>query len=60
MSLPPNPERPNNAKTCAEAMARLLEAEQGSPLVSRQQNAEILEQARAVAAKLCPEYRTQQ
>ena len=53
MSLPPNPERPNDAKTCAEAEARLREAELGSPLISKQENEEILEQARAVAAELC-------
>jgi hypothetical protein len=53
MSLPPNPERPNESKTCAEAEARLREAELGSPLVSKQENEKILEQARAVAAELC-------
>jgi len=55
MSLPPNPERPNEAKTCAEAQERLREAELGSPLVSKQENAAILEQARAVVARLCSE-----
>jgi hypothetical protein len=55
MSLPPNPERPNNSTTCAEAQARLREAELGSSLVSQQENAEILEKARAVVAQLCPD-----
>jgi hypothetical protein len=53
MSLPPNPERPNHSTICAEAQSRLREAELGSPLVSRHENAEFLEQARAVVARLC-------
>ena len=53
VSLPPNPERPMNATTCAEAEARLREAEAGSPLISRERNREIVAQARAQVARLC-------
>jgi hypothetical protein len=53
--LPPNPERANKSRTCAEALERLSEAERGSPLVSEQENEEILKQARAVVAQLCSE-----
>ena len=54
MSLPPDPERPMNATTCAEAQARLHEAELGSPLVPAERNEELLAQAREIVARLCP------
>jgi hypothetical protein len=57
VSLPPNPERPMNATTCAEAEARLREAEAGSPLISPQRNREIVAQARAQVARLCGDRR---
>lgn len=53
MAFPRNPERPMNATTCEEAMARLREAERGSPLVSAQTNREILAKARKIAIRLC-------
>lgn len=52
-SLPRNPERPNNSKTCEEAMQRVAEARAGSPLVSAKRNRELLREAQAVAEKLC-------
>lgn len=54
MSILPNPERPMDAKTCDEAKARLKEAEQGSPLVSKERNLELVAEARAQVERLCP------
>lgn len=52
-NVPRNPERPFNAKTCEEAMARLREAERGSPLVSKRRNTQLVAQAQAQVEKLC-------
>jgi hypothetical protein len=52
-SLPPDPERPNNSKTCEEALARVKEAGLGSPLVSAERNRELFLEALAVAERLC-------
>ncbi|MDP3899068.1 MAG: hypothetical protein Q8Q62_20540 [Mesorhizobium sp.] len=55
MSLPLNPERPMQAKTCEEARERLREAEAGSPLVSHERNLELVAEARAQVDRLCGE-----
>lgn len=54
-ALPRNPERPLSEKTCAEAKARYEEALTGSPLVSRERNAELAELARQSMIRLCGE-----
>jgi hypothetical protein len=53
ITMPPNPERPMNAKTCVEARARLEEAERGSSLVTKEKNQEVVLLARAQLARLC-------
>ena len=52
-ALPRNPERPNNSRTCEEAMQRVEEARAGSPLVSAERNRQLLAEALAVAERLC-------
>jgi hypothetical protein len=52
-ALPRNPERPNNSRTCEEAMLRLEEARAGSPLVSAERNRQLLLEAMAVVKRLC-------
>jgi hypothetical protein len=53
MALPPDPERPLAAQTCAEAQARLEEARLGSPLVSEESNLRIQQMAEAYVVSLC-------
>jgi hypothetical protein len=53
VTMPRNPERPMNAKTCIEAEARLKEAELGNPLIPKDRNDEILRQARAQYERRC-------
>jgi len=52
-AMPPDPERPNNSRTCEEAMERVREAQRGSPLVSAERNRELLQEAIKVAERLC-------
>ena len=52
-TLPVNPERPMNARTCREALDRIKEAAQGSPLLSADENRAILVAAIAQAERLC-------
>jgi len=52
--LPQNPQRPFAAQTCGAALARLAEAEEGSPLISARERAQVLQKARHQAEKLCP------
>jgi hypothetical protein len=52
-SYPPNPQRPMNAKTCEQALARLHEARLGSPIISAAENQEVLRKALEVAERLC-------
>lgn len=54
-ALPRNPERPFAEKTCGEARARYEETLRGSPLVSRERNVELAEQARQSMIRLCGE-----
>ena len=52
-SYPRNPQRPMNAKTCEQALARLHEARLGSPIISAAENREVLRRALEVAERLC-------
>lgn len=52
-ALPPDPQRPFVAQTCAEAMARHAEALAGSSLISQAENAAVLVLAGAQVARLC-------
>jgi hypothetical protein len=56
-TMPRNPERPMNARTCEEARERLREAQRGSPLVSAKRNQELVALARAQVTRLCGETR---
>lgn len=53
LALPPDPQRPFDARTCEEAMARYREAQAGSPLISDEENAEVLARARVQVYRLC-------
>jgi hypothetical protein len=50
---PPNPQRPMNPATCQEALARVQEAAEGSPLISSEENQKILGQAIERARQVC-------
>ena len=50
---PKDPQRPMNAKTCEQALARLHEARLGSPIISAVENQDVLRKALAVAERLC-------
>lgn len=52
-AVPAAPDRPLVAQTCAVAMTRLVEAQAGSPLISADEQAQILRMARADVARLC-------
>jgi hypothetical protein len=52
-SLPSNPERPMNFTTCEEALDRVQEAADGSPLVSPEENKAILQEAIRKARQIC-------
>jgi hypothetical protein len=52
-AVPPDPERPLAEQTCAEALARLAEARQGSPLISPDEQAAVLARAEADSLRLC-------
>ena len=52
-ALPPDPERPFEARTCAEARARLAEARAGNPLISAEEMAQVVARAEAQVARLC-------
>lgn len=51
--VPPNPERPMQATTCQDALVRVREAAQGSPLIDAEQNRQHLLDAVAQAERLC-------
>ncbi|MBY4892750.1 hypothetical protein KUL25_08235 [Rhodobacteraceae bacterium N5(2021)] len=53
LAVPADPNRPLAAQTCAEAQARLDEAREGSPLLSPEEQAEVLRTALADAERLC-------
>lgn len=52
-ALPANPECPLAAQTCEAALLRLAEAQAGSPLISAEEQVQILRVARADAVRLC-------
>jgi len=52
-ALPPDPQRPLQARTCAEAEARLAKAQAGSPLISAAETAGVLARAMAQVSQLC-------
>lgn len=52
-ALPQNPERPFAARTCEEARARYSEAQNFSPLISHDENTQVLEKARQQMERLC-------
>jgi hypothetical protein len=52
-ALPPDPQRAFDAATCEEARVRHAEALAGSPLISQEENAEVLVLAEAQLARLC-------
>lgn len=56
-AMPPNPERLTHATSCREALQNIRLAAAGSPLVSAEENREILEKAIAEAERLCGEKR---
>lgn len=57
VALPPDPERAFVAETCDAALARLHEAEAGSPLISAVEMATVVSRAQAQAVRLCgPNY----
>ena len=47
------PDRPLDEHTCAEAMARAIEAGMMSPTLTKAQNARLFAEARARARRLC-------
>ena len=53
LALPPNPERPVEARTCVEARARLAEARAGNPLISAEEMVQVVARAEAQVARLC-------
>lgn len=52
-AMPADPERPLAVQTCTEAQARLTEAQVGSPLLSPDEQTQVLQQALTQAARLC-------
>lgn len=52
-ALPANPERPLASQTCDVAQMRLAEAQTGSPLISADEQAQVLRVARADVVRLC-------
>lgn len=52
-ALPPDPERPFEAKTCAQALARLTEARSGNPLISAPDMEKVVRLAEKQAQDLC-------
>lgn len=52
-AVPPDPQRPFDAKSCKEALMRLEEAQQGSPLISPEENREVLRKAVEQVLRLC-------
>ncbi len=52
-ALPANPQRPLAAQTCDAALARLAEAQIGSPLVPASSHAQLLRIAQADVVRLC-------
>lgn len=52
-AVPPAPDRPLAAQTCDVAMTRLAEAQAGSPLLSPDEQAQVLRVAQADVARLC-------
>lgn len=53
LALPANPQRPLAEQTCEAALARLAEAQIGSPLVPVESHPQLLAIARADVARLC-------
>jgi hypothetical protein len=53
-TMPPNPERLLEVKTCAEAKANLIKAQKGSPLLSAAGNAKIVSKLQSSVKRLCP------
>ena len=49
----PDPQRPMVAENCHDALLRLREAAQGSPLISQEENQQHLFKALAQAEQLC-------
>ena len=52
-TIPPNPQRPMQARDCREALARVREAAIGSPLISAEENRRVLLEAIADAERVC-------
>lgn len=52
-TLPPDPQRPIHAATCAEALDRVEEAASGSPLISSEENKDMLRLVLKRARELC-------
>lgn len=52
-TMPPNPQRPMQARDCREALARVREAAIGSPLISAEENRRVLLEAIADAERVC-------
>jgi hypothetical protein len=53
LALPPDPQRPFDAMTCKAARIRYHEALTGSPLISANENADVLALAKAQLLQLC-------
>jgi len=52
-AIPPDPQRPFEGTTCAEAKLRFCEALAGSPLISPQEMKEVMARAREWTERLC-------
>jgi len=53
VAMPTNPDRPLVQPTCVEARRRVEEARLGSPLLSREENAQQLQRALRLMVQLC-------
>lgn len=53
MAVPPDPQRPLAEQSCPEALVRLAEARQGSPLIPPEERAAVLARAERDTLRLC-------
>ena len=53
LAVPADPNRPLASQTCDVAQARLEQAQGGSPLISADEQAQVLRTARADVIRLC-------
>lgn len=53
LAVPADPNRPLASQTCEVAQTRLEQAQDGSPLISAEEQAQVLRTARADVVRLC-------